>query len=157
MAQFNFEDPRHQREQQKAAAKRGMGPSGLARVGIGAISGKHAGYQLGRQQQFEQLALSKKASELRHILNLASLRNQRRSQNLRERSIKDERQGLNWTIASGILGSGLGVLEGKRRERKGGLLYRKVCNKSCKQREDSYLHSKLCINVWFWCSNVRCP
>ena len=117
MAAFNPKDPRHQREQQRAAAKRSMGPQRLARADVGEISGRHAGYQLGRQQQFRGLALYGDMAKLRHESALAGFENQSRLIGLRESALRDQKKGLNFSIASGLVGTGLGVLEGKRREK----------------------------------------
>jgi hypothetical protein len=94
-----------------------MGPQRLARADIGEISGKHAGYQLGRQQLFERLAIYSQLGKSRHELNKAYLRNTDRSLDLGEKSLRDQQKGLNWTIASGLLGTGFGVLEGQRRKK----------------------------------------
>ena len=127
MAQFNPDDPRHQREQQRAAAKRSMGPSRLARADIGEISGRHAGYQLGRQQQFRHLALYSKLAESAHAANLMRARQTDRGQVLGEQrlafrrsefgeNLSREKSGLRQTIFSGLAGSAFGVLEGRRRK-----------------------------------------
>ena len=51
-----------------------MGPSRLARADIGGISGRHAGYQLGRQEQFKGLAISSKLTESANAANLMRAR-----------------------------------------------------------------------------------
>jgi hypothetical protein len=113
MAQFNPEDPRYQREIQKSAAKRSMGPSRLARATTGEIAGRHAGYQLGRQQQFGRLALSDERSKQRHNLR-------ERYQGFKENEFKigvdREKKGLNQTMLMGLLGTGLSTMEARRRE-----------------------------------------
>jgi len=121
MAQFNSNDPRYQREIQKAAAKRSMGPSNLERVTTGEIAGRHAGYQLGRQEQFRQLALRSELSkqygtqfDRTHALNVSK-------QNFRESEFADQlsrdKRGLNQTMLMGGLGSAWSVAEGRRREK----------------------------------------
>ena len=115
MTQFNAEDPRHQREQQKAAAKRSMGPTkGVARAQIGEISGRHAGYQLGRQQQFRSLALSDRLSRQRYGLAEREL-------DFKKKEFKTdlgrEKSGLNQTMLMGLLGTGFSTLEANRREK----------------------------------------
>jgi len=121
MAQFNSNDPRYQREIQKAAAKRSMGPFNLERVTTGEIAGRHAGYQLGRQEQFKQLALRSKLSkqygtqfDRTHALNVSK-------QDFREGEFADQlsrdKKGLNQTMLMGGLGSAWSVAEGRRRNK----------------------------------------
>ena len=121
MAQFNPDDPRYQREVQRAAAKRSMGPSRLARVETGETAGRHAGYQLGRQQQFRGLALQselarQRASQFDRKLGLST-----RQQSFRESEFDTDmdraRSGINQTMLMGLLGTGLSVMEGRRREK----------------------------------------
>ena len=119
MAQFNPNDPRYQREIQRASAKRSLGPARLERVTTGEIAGRHAGYQLGRQEQFKGLALASKLAEQQgsqfdrtHALNL-------QKQGFRESefatNLGREKSGLNQTMLMGLLGSGYSVYEGQRR------------------------------------------
>ena len=116
MAQFSFKDPQHQRAQQRAASKRSMGPSRLARTEIGEISGKHANYQLGRQDLFERLSIQSRLADSQHKYRTTALGIQDKSLDMQARALDDEDKGLNWTIASGLLGTGLGLIEGRRRE-----------------------------------------
>jgi hypothetical protein len=126
MAQFNPDDPRFQREMQRAAAN--MGPARLARATTGEISGRHAGYQLGRQQQFRGLALSSELAKQQHAQALArasqfdkSFGLATRRQGFRESefatNLGREKSGLNQTMLMGLLGTGLSVMEGRRREK----------------------------------------
>jgi hypothetical protein len=105
-----------------------MGPSRLARADIGGISGRHAGYQLGRQEQFKGLAISSKLAESAHAANLMRARQTDRGQALGERrlafqqaefgkNLRQEKSGLTHTILSGLAGSAFGVMEGRRRKK----------------------------------------
>lgn len=128
MAQFNPNDPRYQRELQTAAARRSMGPSKLERVTTGEIAGRHAGYQLGRQQQFRRLALQSELSKQRHGQALTRADQAttafglaERQQGFREKEfdtiIDREKSGLNQTMLMGLLGTGFSALEANRREK----------------------------------------
>jgi hypothetical protein len=117
VAQFNAEDPRHQREQQKAAAKRSMGPQRLARADIGEISGRHAGYQLGRQQLFGRLGTYGKGRDIAHELALATAKQGDRRLNLLESNLDRDKKALGLTTGFGLLGMGLSTLEGNKRKK----------------------------------------
>jgi len=121
MAAFNAQDPRYQREIQKAAAQASMGPSRLARVTTGEIAQRHAGYQLGRQEQLKGLALQSKLSDQyakqfdkTHALNVSK---QRFQESTFKENLSREKKGLNQTMLMGLLGSGYGIYEGRRREK----------------------------------------
>ena len=127
MAAFNADDPRFQREMQRAAAKRSMGPARLERATTGEITGRHAGYQAGRQQQFRSLALSSELSKQRHAQALTRAGQADRSFGLASRrqgfresefatNLGREQSGLNQTMLMGLLGSGFSLMEGRRRE-----------------------------------------
>jgi len=119
VAQFNPNDPRYQRELQKTAAKRSMGPQrGTLRSAVGQVAGRHAGYQLGRQLQFGRLAQQKQASDISHELNLARLRQTDRSLGMREKQLASEQSGLNFTLLSGLGQLGLGYYQGREKEKK---------------------------------------
>jgi hypothetical protein len=128
VTQFNPNDPRYQRELQTAAARRSMGPSKLERVTTGEIAGRHAGYQLGREQQFRRLALYGDLTGQRHEQALARADQAtetfglaQRQQGFKEkefkRDLKREKSGLNQTMLMGLLGTGLSTLEANRREK----------------------------------------
>ena len=114
MASFNREDPLFQRAQQRASAKRLNGPRTLDR---GRETAVHADYQLGRQLQFERIMQGDKSSKISHDLRMSRISTSGKLLGLREDELDDQKSGLKWTIASGILGSGLSVLEGQRREK----------------------------------------
>jgi hypothetical protein len=116
MAQFNPNDPRYQRDQQKAAAKRSMGPQRLARAEVGEISGRHAGYQLGRQQLFERLGIYGKGREQSHELSLAGLKQGDRRLSILESNLGRDKKALGLTTGFGLLGMGLSDMEGRRRK-----------------------------------------
>lgn len=120
MAQFNPDDPRYQREIQRAAAQRSMGPSRLARADVGDIAGRHAGYQLGRQEKFRGLALQSQLSKQYDeqfgrglALDQAKLAYATKRS---KQDYQDQMKSLNITMLSGLLGTGMGVMEGRRRE-----------------------------------------
>ena len=109
---FNADNPIYQRELQRRRSKRSMGPSRLARVDEGEVTGRHAGYQLGRHLQYAGLAQSKLASQLAHNRAMAALKHSGRLTGLAESRLKDQRSqllpsmllGLGGIAASGYLG-----------------------------------------------------
>ena len=121
MAQFNYDDPRYQREIQKAAAKKSMGPGLLSRVTTGEIAGRHAKSQLERQEQLRGLALRSKLSEQyasqfdrTHSLNVDK---QKFSDKNFKRNLSQEKTGINQTMLMGLLGAGYSTYEGQRRKK----------------------------------------
>lgn len=127
MAAFNYDDPRFQRDLQRARAQNLGGPKRLDRPITGRVVGAHAAHQLGRQQQFEGLHLSKKMADTRYDLNKALSKQRDRRLGLGEdrldwrrstfdRDIEDQNDALNFSIASGLLGTGFSIYEGRRRE-----------------------------------------
>lgn len=155
MAAFNVDDPRFQREIQRAAAKRSMGPARLERVTTGEITGRHAAHQLGRQQQFRGLALSSELAQQRHGQALVragqfdqSFGLAQRGQGFRESefntNLDREKSGLNQTMLMGLLGTGLSVMEGRRRE---GILRSQIAQRnSDRERLNRYLDSATARN-----------
>jgi len=121
MAQFNADDPRYQREIQRAAAKRSMGPARLERATTGEIAGRHAGYQLGRQEQFKRLALQSQLSRQQGEQFDKTLGLNTRKQAFREKEFNTnlgrEKSGLNQTMLMGLLGTGISEMEARRREK----------------------------------------
>ncbi len=121
MAAFNAQDPRYQRETQKADAQASMGPSRLARVTTGEIAQRHAGYQLGRQEQFKQLALASKladqqASQFDRSHALAQNQLGFAKSEFGEK-LSREKKGLTQTMLMGGLGSLYGIHQGRKQEK----------------------------------------
>ena len=125
MANFNPDDPRYQREIQKAHAKGSMTDN---RPMTERITAKHAAYQLGRQERFKGLALDKAFKKSQHQFNLARIRESNRSYELRKQGyslgrkvvedrIDQEKENLDWTIGLGVGGLGYSTLEGHRRKK----------------------------------------
>jgi len=121
MAAFNPSDPRYQQAIQKKESESSMGPSRLSRVTTGEIAGQHAGYQLGRQEQFKQLALASKladqqASQFDRSHTLA--RNQLGfAQSEFGEKLSREKKGLTQTMLMGGLGSLYGIYQGRKQEK----------------------------------------
>ena len=125
MARFNYNDPRYQREIQRANAKAGMSGN-IPKTEP--ISGRHAAYQLGRQLQRQGLALQSGMKKTQHEMNLARLKQadrryglQNERFNLFKRATKDrldhDKENMDWTIGLGIGQLGYGALEGQRRKK----------------------------------------
>ena len=125
MANFNYNDPRYQRDIQRAQAK---GNATGNRAKTEPISSRHAGYQLGRQEQFKGLALQKGMKDTQHKMNLARLKQvdrrhglQNERFNLFKRATNDRldqaEDNMDWTIGLGLGQLGYGALEGQRRKK----------------------------------------
>ena len=125
MASFNYNDPRYQREIQRAQAK-GSATGNRARTEP--ISARHAAHQLGRQLQFQGLALESGMKKTQHEMNLARLKQSERMLGLRnarfnllKRATNDridrEKDNMDWTIGLGLGQLGYGALEGRRRRK----------------------------------------
>ena len=125
MASFNYNDPRYQRDIQRAQAK-GNATGNIAKTEP--ISARHAGYQLGRQEQFKGLALQKGMKDTQHKMNLARLKQvdrrhglQNERFNLFKRATNDRldqaEDNMDWTIGLGLGQLGYGALEGQRRKK----------------------------------------
>jgi len=125
VANFNYNDPRYQRDIQRAQAK-GNATGNIARTEP--ISARHAAYQLGRQEQFKGLALQSGMKRTQHEMNLARLKQSERSLglsnerfNLYKRATNDkldsDKENMNWTIGLGLGQLGYGALEGNRRKK----------------------------------------
>ena len=125
MANFNYNDPRYQRDIQRANAK--VNATGnIARTEP--ISARHAAYQLGRQEQFKGLALQSGMKRTQHEMNLARLKQSERALglsnerfNLFKRATNDkldrDKENMDWTIGLGLGQLGYGALEGQRRKK----------------------------------------
>ena len=125
MANFNYNDPRYQRDIQRAQAK-GNATGNIAKTEP--ISARHAAYQLGRQEQFKGLALQSGMKKTQHELNLARLKQSERGLglsnerfNLFKRATNDrldrDKENMDWTIGLGLGQLGYGALEGNRRKK----------------------------------------
>ena len=125
MASFNYNDPRYQRDVQRAQAK-GNATGNIPRTKP--ISARHAAYQLGRQVQFEGMAIQSGLKKTQHEMNLARLKQADRRQglqnerfNLYKRAtndrLDDAKDNLDWTIGLGLGQLGYGALEGHRRKK----------------------------------------
>jgi len=126
-APFNYDDPRFQRDRQRAYARNSMGgPARLARVVEGEVSGAHAGYQLGKALQFEQLGLAKRASDIEYDLAKArsaqtdarlGLQKDRMKFQKKEfkRSLRQQEHGLALTTGFGAFMMPLHAMEGRKR------------------------------------------
>lgn len=125
MASFNYNDPRYQRDIQRAQAK---GDATGNRAKTEPISGRHAGYQLGRQVQNRGLALQQGMKNTQHEMNLARLKQadrrlglQNERFNLFKRATNDRldtaEDNMDWTIGLGLGQLGYGALEGQRRKK----------------------------------------
>jgi hypothetical protein len=99
---------------------------GVESVVQGRIAGQHAGYQLGRQEQFKQLALSERAAEMRHAQAMRGYDQAGKSLGLKEarlgfekqafsRAMKAEEAALSHGFWRGLMGMGMAAYEGKRR------------------------------------------
>jgi hypothetical protein len=110
---FNPDDPRYQREIQRAYAKGGMTGN---RPITEKITAKHAAYQFGRQEQFKGLALDKASRLAAHKFNLARIKQADRAYKLRKDKIDQEEENIDWTIGLGIGQLGYSTLEGMRRK-----------------------------------------
>jgi len=125
VASFNYNDPRYQRDVQRAQAK-GNATGNIARTKP--ISARHAAYQLGRQVQLEGMAIQSGLKKTQHEMNLARLKQADRRQglqnerfNLYKRAtndrLDDAKDNLDWTIGLGLGQLGYGALEGHRRKK----------------------------------------
>ena len=125
MANFNYNDPRYQRDIQRANAKANA-TGNIARTEP--ISARHAAYQLGRQEQFKGLALQSGMKRTQHEMNLARLKQSERALglsnerfNLFKRATNDkldsDKENMDWTIGLGLGQLGYGALEGQRRKK----------------------------------------
>ena len=125
MANFNYNDPRYQRDIQKAQAK-GNATGNIPKTKP--ISARHAQYQLGRQLQFQGLALQSGMKKTQHEMNLARLKQADRREGLRnerfnlyKRATNDRvdtaKDNMDWTIGLGLGQLGYGALEGHRRKK----------------------------------------
>ena len=125
MANFNYNDPRYQRDIQRANAK-GNATGNISKTEP--ISARHAAYQLGRQEQFKGLALQSGMKKTQHELNLARLKQSERGLglsnerfNLFKRATNDkldsDKENMDWTIGLGLGQLGYGALEGNRRKK----------------------------------------
>jgi hypothetical protein len=125
VANFNYDDPRYQRDIQRAQAKASVFGN---RAKTEPISAAHAVHQLGRQEQFKSLALRSGLAKNQHDLNLARLNQSDKMRglatqrlNLRKRMFKDtmdrEEDNMDWTIGFGIANLGIGGIEGMRRKK----------------------------------------
>jgi hypothetical protein len=123
---FNPKDPRFQREIQKMAARRSMGTggfdgrgrisgSGVLRSRIGEVTGRHAGHQLGRQQQFVGLAHAARSNEMADAQRLASFAHQGRLTGLGEKKLSNQKKNFNLSMLLGGAGSIYSMFEGRRR------------------------------------------
>ena len=125
MASFNRNDPRYQREIQRARSKGSMTEN---RPITENITARHAAYQMGRQERFKGLALDKAFKDSAYRFNKARLKQSDRMYQLQEQRytlgrkatedrIKQERENLDWTIGLGIGQLGYSTLEGNRRKK----------------------------------------
>ena len=125
MANFNYNDPRYQRDIQRANAKANA-TGNIAKTEP--ISARHAAYQLGRQEQFKGLALQSGMKRTQHEMNLARLKQSERALglsnerfNLFKRATNDkldrDKENMDWTIGLGLGQLGYGALEGQRRKK----------------------------------------
>ena len=125
MANFNYNDPRYQRDIQRAQAK-GNATGNIARTEP--VSARHAAYQLGRQEQFKSLAIQSSLNKTQYDLNLARFKQADRNRGLRnekfnlfKRATNDkldsDKENMNWTIGLGIGQLGYGAIEGVRRRK----------------------------------------
>ena len=125
MANFNYNDPRYQRDIQQANAKANA-TGNISRTEP--ISARHAAYQLGRQEQFKGLALQSGMKKTQHEMNLARLKQSERGLglsnerfNLFKRATNDkldsDKENMNWTIGLGLGQLGYGALEGNLERR----------------------------------------
>jgi len=125
VANFNYNDPRYQRDIQRANAKANA-TGNIARTEP--ISARHAAYQLGRQEQFKGLALESGMKRTQHEMNLARLKQSERALglsnerfNLFKRATNDkldsDKENMDWTIGLGLGQLGYGALEGQRRKK----------------------------------------
>ena len=125
MASFNYNDPRYQRDIQRAQAKSNA-TGNITKTE--AISARHAAYQLGRQEQFKSLALQSGMKKTQHEMNLSRLKQSERAMglsnerfNLFKRATNDkldnDKENMDWTIGLGIGQLGYGALEGNRRKK----------------------------------------
>jgi len=125
VANFNYNDPRYQRDIQRANAKANA-TGNIAKTEP--ISARHAAYQLGRQEQFKGLALQSGMKRTQHEMNLARLKQSERALglsnerfNLFKRATNDkldrDKENMDWTIGLGLGQLGYGALEGQRRKK----------------------------------------
>lgn len=109
---FNRNDPRYQRDIQRAYAKADTTENRPITSGITAA---HTKYQLGRRLQFDRLGMEDKASKARFSFAKNRLRTRGKFLGLQEDQIKDEAHNLDWTIGLGLGTLGFAALEGRRR------------------------------------------
>jgi hypothetical protein len=125
VANFNRNNPRYQKEIQRAYSKGSMTGN---RPITENITAKHAAYQLGRQERFKSLALDKAFQKSQHEFNLARIKQANRQYQLRKQGytlgrkatedrIKQEKENLDWTIGLGVGQLGYSTLEGRRRQK----------------------------------------
>lgn len=151
MANFNYNDPRYQRDIQRVNAKANA-TGNIAKTEP--ISARHAAYQLSRQEQFKGLALESGMKRTQHEMNLARLKQSQRALglsnerfNLFKRATNDkldrDKENMDWTIGLGLGQLGYGALEGQRRKKmvqseleqnnKFNLLYEKMIGESSRR------------------------
>jgi hypothetical protein len=120
---FNPNDPRYQRELQKARAKRSMGGPvrGVQAAVEGEIGAKHAAYQMGRQMEFQRLGLQSELAknQLDRFKDRLALDKDKLSwrRGAFNDELKDRRLAENIGIVTGLLGAGYSAYEGSRREK----------------------------------------
>ena len=125
MASFNYNDPRYQRDIQRAQAK-GNATGNIPRTEP--ISARHAAYQLGRQVQFRGMAIESGMKKTQHELNMARLKQADRREGLRnerfnlyKRATNDkldrDKENMDWTVGLGLGQLGYSAIEGHRRKK----------------------------------------
>jgi hypothetical protein len=103
---------------QKAYAKNNMGKGrGVGSVIQSRIMAEAAGQKQARDLQFLRLADAKKRALSAHKYNMAGLAQRGRSMDLTDRKLKDQKDDFGTMIATGLLGTGMGYMEGERRRK----------------------------------------